>query len=59
MDKAEIIRRLENISRHAVHTVGKEPFIMSLDDGIAVKKAIDLIKHQPELYTAKNVNMRL
>lgn len=53
MDKAEIIRRLEEISSHAVHTVGEEPFVMSLDDGIAIKKAIDLIKHQPEIVHCK------
>ena len=36
----EAIRRLENISSHAVHTIEEEPFIMSLDDGIAIKMAI-------------------
>jgi hypothetical protein len=40
----ETIRRLANISSHAVHTVGEEPFTMSLDDGIAVKKAIANLK---------------
>ncbi len=53
MDKAEIIRRLEQISRHAVHTVGEEPFVMSLDDGIAIKEAINLIKQQPEIVHCK------
>lgn len=48
MDKAEIIRRLEQISSYAVHTVGEEPFVMSLDDGIAIKEAINLIKQQPQ-----------
>lgn len=38
------IERLENISSHAVHTVGEEPFVMSLDDGIAIKKAIVSLK---------------
>lgn len=38
------IRRLENISNHAVHTFGEEPFTMSLDDGIAIKKAIVNLK---------------
>lgn len=38
------IRRLENISSHAVHTFGEEPFTMSLDDGIAIKKAIVSLK---------------
>ena len=53
MDKAEIIRRLEQISSHAVHTVGEEPFVMSLDDGIAVKEAIYLITQQ----LAKDINV--
>lgn len=38
------IRKLENISSHAVHTFGEEPFTMSLDDGIAIKKAIVSLK---------------
>ena len=44
MDKSEIIERLKNIAEHAVHTVGERPFIMSLDDGIAVHEAIELLK---------------
>ena len=44
MDKNEIIARLERIARRAVHTVGEPPFIMSLDDGIAVHEAINIIK---------------
>ena len=44
MDKREIIERLKNIAGHAVHTVGERPFIMSLDDGIAVHEAIELLK---------------
>lgn len=47
MNKREIIERLKNIARHAVHTVGEEPFVMSLDDGIAVHEAIELLK-KPE-----------
>lgn len=46
MDKEEIIRRLKNISRHAVHVVGEPPFIMSLDDGIALDDAVRLLKEQ-------------
>jgi len=48
MDKEEIIRRLKKISRHAVHVVGEPPFIMSLDDGIALNDAIKLINEQAE-----------
>ena len=44
MDRTEIIERLKNIAEHAVHTVGERPFIMSLDDGIAVHEAIELLE---------------
>ena len=44
MNKREIIERLKNIARHAVHIVGEEPFVMSLDDGIAVNEAIELLE---------------
>ena len=44
MDITEIIERLKNIAEHAVHTVGERPFIMSLDDGIAVHEAIELLE---------------
>ena len=46
MDRTEIIERLEEIAKHAVHTLGEEPFCMSLDDGIAVKAAIEIISAQ-------------
>lgn len=49
MNKLEIIERLKNIAGHAIHTVGEEPFIMSLDDGIAVHEAIELLKKQEPL----------
>ena len=49
MDKNEIIEHLREIAKHAVHTIGEEPFIMSLDDGIAVHEAIEIIQQsQPE-----------
>lgn len=44
MNKREIIKRLKNIAGHAVYTVGEEPFVMSLDDGIAVHEAIELLE---------------
>ena len=44
MEKYEIIRRLEKIASHAIHFVGEPPFVMSLDDGIAVKDAVELLK---------------
>jgi len=46
MDKEEIIRRLKKISEHAVHVTGEPPFIMSLDDGIALDDAVRLLKEQ-------------
>jgi len=49
MDKEEIIERLKNIASHAVHTTGEEPFIMGLDDGIAVHEAIELLTNCPEI----------
>ena len=48
MNKREIIERLKNIARHARHTVGEEPFVMSLDDGIAVYEAVELLE-KPEM----------
>ena len=46
MDKEEIIRRIKKISGHAVHAVGEPPFIMSLDDGIALDEAVRLLEEQ-------------
>lgn len=48
MDKTEIVKRLENIAKHAVHVIGEPPFIMSLDDGIALAEAVLLLKEQEE-----------
>ena len=54
MDKEEIIRRLKRLSKHAVHVVGELPYIMSLDDGIALDEAVRLLEEQepvkPEVY---------
>jgi hypothetical protein len=49
MNKSEIIERLKNIAEYAVHTVGEEPFVMSIDDGIAVHEAIELLEKQEPL----------
>ena len=46
MDRDEIIRRLEKIAGHAVHTAGEPPLVMSLDDGIALYDAAALLKEQ-------------
>lgn len=46
MDKEEIIRRLKRLSKHAVHVVGELPYIMSLDDGIALDEAVRLLEEQ-------------
>lgn len=48
MDKNEIIARLERLARCAIHTVGEPPFVMSLDDGIAVHEAIDIIQRSQQ-----------
>ena len=48
MDKNEIIKRLKRLAKCAVHTVGEPPFVMSLDDGIAIHEAIDMLLSQPE-----------
>ena len=49
MGKEEIIERLEEIAKHAVHVLREKPFFMSLDDGIAIHEAIDVLKSaQPE-----------
>lgn len=44
MGKEEIIERLEEIAKHAVHVLGEKAFFMSLDDGIAIHEAIDILK---------------
>ena len=58
-----VIKRLENIANHAIHTVEEKPFIMSLDDGIAIKKAIKwltainkVIKSISEYYVYDHLN---
>ena len=52
----EIIERLENLAKHAVHYVGEPPFVMSLDDGIALHDAIDLLKAQePRVMTLEEI----
>lgn len=51
MTRLEIIDRLQRLAKHAVHIAGEPPeppFIMSLDDGIALHEAIDILKaHEP------------
>ncbi len=46
MDKSEIISRLKKIGYHAIHINGESPFVMSLDDGIAVNEAINMLNEQ-------------
>lgn len=46
MNIEEIIQRLENMAKHAVHTPGEIPFVMSLDDGIALHEAAELLKQK-------------
>lgn len=59
MSKEEIIERLEEIAKHAVHVLGEKPFFMSLDDGIAIHEAIDILKSaQPERKKGRWINHR-
>ena len=46
MNKEEILRRLREISKYAVHTSGELPLILSLDDGLALRNAAKLIEEQ-------------
>lgn len=55
MGKEEIIERLEEIAKHAVHVLGEEPFLMSLDDGIAIHEAIEILKGAQPSYTDEEV----
>lgn len=48
MDKNEIIDRLERLARCAIHTEGELPFVMSLDDGIAIHEAIDMLRQSQQ-----------
>ena len=43
MTREEIKTRLNNIAEHAIHTRGEKPFILSLDDGIALKEAVEIL----------------
>ena len=52
--RKEIIERLERIAGHAVHTVGEEPFVMSLDDGIAIHKAIEALERSSGWISVKD-----
>ena len=49
MDRDEVINRIKKIAKHAVHTAGEPPFVLSLDDGIALKKAIAILEAQESL----------
>lgn len=49
MDTQEIVERLERIADHTVHIAGGRPFIMSLDDGIAIHEAINAVKQIAEI----------
>ena len=43
MTKDEIISRIKNIAVHAIRTVGEEPFILSLDDRLALREAANIL----------------
>lgn len=46
MEVNEIVRRLEKIAPYGTHYPGEPLFVLSLDDGIALKEAIELLKKQ-------------
>ena len=60
MTNEEIIGRLERMAEHAVHTVGEKPYVIGLDDGIALHKAIDLLKLQEPkpVHVTADINYR-
>lgn len=51
MNNREIIERLKNLAGYAVYTVGEKPLVMSLDDGIAVHEAIELLEKSEQWET--------
>ena len=58
VDVNEIIRRLEKIAKHAVHCVGEPILVLSLDDGIALHEAAELLKEQEPMlvkYTTSTI----
>ena len=55
MDRDEVINRIKKIAKHAVHTAGEPPPVLSLDDGIALKNAIAMLE-EPELIRCKDCN---
>ena len=46
MEIDEIVRRLERIAPYGTHYPGEPLFVLSLDDGIALKETIGLLKKQ-------------
>lgn len=44
MTREEIIDRMERMSEYAVHKIGAPRFVMSLDDGIALCEAVEILK---------------
>ena len=47
MIREEIIERLHKIADHAVHTYGEIPYVMGLDDGIALQEAVAALSAEP------------
>lgn len=56
MELQRVVERLKNLAEHAVHRAGEPPFVMSLDDGIALHEAIELLKaKEPRVMTLEEV----
>lgn len=47
IDEAEIIERLEHLATQAVLSAGQLPYVLSLDDGIALQYAVERLKWIP------------
>lgn len=54
MTREEVIDRLKRIAEKAVHTPGEEPFVMSLDDRIAVHMAISALEQMEKAQSEHN-----
>ena len=53
MTREEIVRRLKRIADHAIHSFGEKPYIISLDDGIALNEAIEELKAARRMLDAR------
>lgn len=57
-NKRKLIEKLQNIADRAAHVMGEEPQILSLDDGVAICIAIDMLSAEPEIIRCKDCRWR-